>query len=72
MTEYEIQKAEAVRLGLMIGASSNPDPIARRCLAQSKQKDIAEARAAYLAENGIEKVKAAFPRMWREIWPGLH
>ena len=71
MNDYQREKAELARIGLLIGPSSNPDPHARRCLAQSKQKEIQAARTAYLAENGAEAVKARFPRMWRECWPGI-
>lgn len=71
MNDYQREKAELARLGLLIGPSSNPDPIARRCLAQSKQKEIQAARAAYLAEHGTAECKRRWPRLWREIWPGL-
>lgn len=69
MNDYQKERIELAGLGLLIGPSSNPDPIARRCLAQSKQHEIQAARAAYLAEHGAEAVKATFPRMWRECWP---
>lgn len=72
MNDYQKEKIELVKLGLLIGPTSNPDPLARRGIAQSRKKAIEEARADYLAENGIEAVKAKFPRMWKELWPGLH
>lgn len=68
---YRDEKAELATLGLILGFSSNPDPQARRCLAQSKQKEFIQARAAFLAEHGPEGVKRRFPRMWRECWPGI-
>ena len=71
MNDYQREKVELARLGLLICPSSNPDPLARRCLAQSKQHEIQAARTAYLAENGAEAVKTRFPRMWRECWPGI-
>ena len=71
MNDYQREKAELARLGMLLPPSSNPDPQARRGLAQSKQKEIQAARTAYLAENGAEAVKASFPRMWAECWPGI-
>lgn len=71
MNDYQKEKQELARLGLMIGPSSNPDPVARRCLAQSKAKDMEKARATFLAEHGPEEIKRRWPRCWAECWPGL-
>lgn len=68
---YRAEKAELASLGLILGFSSNPDPQARRCLAQSKQKEFIQARAAFLAEHGPEEVKKRFPRMAAEVWPQI-
>lgn len=68
---YRDEKAELASLGLILGPSANPDPIARRCLAQSQQKEIQAARAAFLAEHGAAECKKRFPRMVAEVWPQI-
>jgi hypothetical protein len=68
---YRAEKAELASLGLIFGPSSNPDRHAMKCLAQSKQKEIQAARAAYLAEHGAAECKKRFPRCHREVWPQI-